>query len=68
MTGRVFSPAGFTGRLAGTYPLAETYHFDALIAEMEDVTRRVAPLVLESTGLALPGEPTTAVIKRTEWI
>src|SRR5690606_18216016 len=55
-------------RLAGTYPLAETYLLDALVAEMEAITVRVSPLVSEATGLDLPGEPTTAVVGRVEWV
>lgn len=55
-------------RLAGSYPLADTYLHDALVAEMEEVTRKVSPLVAEGTGLDLPGEPTTAVVTRLEWV
>ena len=55
-------------RIAGTYPLAHTYHRAALEAEMINLTERVTLLVPEATGLALPGSPTTAVIDRMEWI
>jgi coenzyme F420 biosynthesis associated uncharacterized protein len=57
-----------SGRLAGTYPLAETYHADFLAAEMERVTREVSIIVPEATGLRLPGSPNTVVIDRAEWI
>ena len=55
-------------RIAGTYPLADTYHLAALEFEMVSLTERVTRLVPEATGLALPGSPTTAVIDRMEWI
>ena len=55
-------------RIAGTYPLADTYHSAALEVEMIDLTERVTLLVPEATGLPLRGSPTTAVIDRTEWI
>ncbi len=55
-------------RLAGTYPLAETYHASALQAQMEELTSEVSAIVPEATGLALPGSPATAVIGRSEWI
>ena len=56
------------GRLAGSYPLGETYHRSALEADMTRLTHRVSLLVPEATGLSLPGEPTTVVIGRAEWI
>ena len=55
-------------RLAGTYPLADTYHLNALTTEMEALTERVSPLVSEGTGLELPGNPTTAIVGRVEWV
>lgn len=62
-------PAGrLVGRLAGSYPLAETYHIAALQDEMEGIVARVSTLVPEATGLDLPGSPTTAVIDRGQWI
>lgn len=56
------------GRVAGTYPLAETYHLEALKAEMGELTDQVSVIVPEATGLSLPGSPQTVVIGRTEWI
>ena len=44
-------------RIAGTYPLAETYHTAALESEMVEITTRVSDFVPEATGLELPGEP-----------
>lgn len=58
----------FVSKVAGTYPLAETYHSAAIQAEMSDITDRVAAIVPDATGLSLPGSSTTAVIDRTEWI
>jgi len=57
-----------SGRLAGTYPLAETYHAAFLAEEMERVTSEVSLIVPEATGLDLPGSPQTVVIDRGEWI
>jgi coenzyme F420 biosynthesis associated uncharacterized protein len=56
------------GRIAGTYPLAGTYHMAALEAEMTEITARVSELVPEATGLELPGEPGTLVIGRADWV
>lgn len=56
------------GRIAGTYPLAETYHTRSLEAEMGGIVGRVTALVPDATGLSLPGSPSTAVIGRSEWI
>ncbi|HEU5113810.1 MAG TPA: zinc-dependent metalloprotease, partial [Acidimicrobiia bacterium] len=56
------------GRIAGTYPLAETYHRSALEADMTRLTGQVSDLVPAATGLDLPGDPTTIVIGREEWI
>jgi coenzyme F420 biosynthesis associated uncharacterized protein len=61
-TGRV------AGRIAGSYPLYDTYHHDALAADMENITAVVSGLVPEATGLSLPGSPQTVVLGRTEWI
>ncbi|MGH8914572.1 MAG: zinc-dependent metalloprotease [Acidimicrobiia bacterium] len=56
------------GRIAGTYPLGETYHRSALDADMARLTDRVSELVPAATGLSLPGQPSTVVIDRAEWI
>lgn len=58
----------FAGRIAGTYPLADTYHLAALEAEMMSLTSTVSKLVPEATGLELPGNPSTVVIGRSEWV
>ncbi|MEX1125871.1 MAG: zinc-dependent metalloprotease [Acidimicrobiia bacterium] len=56
------------GRIAGNYPLGETYHLAALEAEMVSLTSTVSKLVPEATGLDLPGNPSTVVIGRSEWV
>lgn len=61
-------PGRLVEKIAGTYPLAETYHTDALQTEMEQIVKRVSDLVPDATGLELPGSPTTTVIDRPEWI
>lgn len=55
-------------RIAGNYPLAATYHFDALRDDMEQITTRVSGLVPEATGLDLPGLPETLIVTRGEWV
>lgn len=55
-------------RLAGTYPLADTYHAADLADQLERVTGEVSAVVTEATGLSLPGSPTTVVIDRPQWI
>lgn len=55
-------------RVAGTYPLAETYHSRQLADEMERVTLDVSEIVPLATGLSLPGTPHTVVIHRSEWM
>ncbi|HEU4320443.1 MAG TPA: zinc-dependent metalloprotease [Acidimicrobiia bacterium] len=55
-------------RVAGTYPLAETYHLAFLADEMERVTAEVSSIVPGATGLNLPGTPNTVVIDRSQWI
>ena len=54
--------------MAGTYPLAETYHIKHLADEMERVTLQVTEIIPGATGLSLPGTPHTVVIGRSEWI
>lgn len=65
-------PRPFEGRLvtriAGTYPLADTYHLEALRDDMVDISSRVSALVPEATGLDLPGLPETVIVSRAEWV
>jgi coenzyme F420 biosynthesis associated uncharacterized protein len=58
----------FAERLVGSFPLADTYHSVALQADMAAITPRVSELVSVSTGLDLPGDPTTQVISRLDWV
>jgi len=62
------SGGGLIGRLAGTYPLADTYHALQLAEDMSSITARVSGVVTGSTGLKLPGDPQTVVIDRNEWV
>ncbi|MFQ5523609.1 MAG: zinc-dependent metalloprotease [Acidimicrobiia bacterium] len=55
-------------KIAGTYPLAETYHRKALESDMIRFTSETSEVVPEATGLELSGIPTTLVIDRPEWI
>lgn len=57
-----------SSRLAGGYPLAETYHWANLSEEMARLTDEVSDVVPGATGLDLPGSPLTVVIDRAEWI
>lgn len=59
---------GIAGRIAGQYPLAETYHTAALERDMARITPVVSDLVAAGTGLDLAGDPETAVIDRTSWV
>lgn len=68
MTSSQSSRGRLSGRLAGTYPLADTYHAVALAEEMARVTDEVSEIVPDATGLSLPGSPQTVVIDRPEWI
>lgn len=61
-------PGRISDRLAGTYALADTYHWGVLESEMARITADVAGRVSEATGLDLPGTAETAVIGRSEWI
>lgn len=55
-------------RVAGTYPLADTYHLADLSEKMGQITLEVSTIVPEATGLPLPGSPNTLVIDRSEWM
>lgn len=61
-------PGRLSRRLAGTYPLAETYHLTHLAGDMEQIAADVSQIVSAATGLSLPGSPSTVVIDRPEWI
>ena len=62
------SAAGIAARLAGSHPLAESYHYDALARQAPELVYRAADLVAEETGLEGDGRPDVAVIGRSEWV
>lgn len=55
-------------KLAGTHPLAESYHIEALSHEAPDLVRRAEALVVEETGLPSVGTPVTEVVGRVAWV
>lgn len=61
-------PGRLAAKIAGTYPLAETYHRQSLEEDMVRSTAEASEVVPGATGLELPGAPTTLVIDRAEWI
>lgn len=54
--------------LAGTHPLAESYHFEALASEAESLVRRAEDMVASETGLATSGVPDVKVVGRAAWV
>lgn len=59
---RVASP------LAGDYPLATTYHREALAADLDVMVPTAEEAVAESTGLHAAGRADVALVDRTEWV
>ncbi len=63
------SPALVIARqLAGSYPLADSYHRGDLAAAMSELAPTASRLVEEHTGLAAPDDPMVLVIDRIEWV
>lgn len=62
------SAAKVASRVAGSYPLAESYHAAALAAQAPDLVHRAAAMVAEETGLDGDGQPDVAVIDRRQWV
>ena len=54
-------------KVAGNYPLAETYHFAQMKEQMPELFSRAADMVGSETGLATPGVPELRVVTRGEW-
>jgi coenzyme F420 biosynthesis associated uncharacterized protein len=54
-------------RVAGTYPLADTYHSVQLRRTLPDTFKRAATMVTEETGLTTPGDPDVLVVSRSDW-
>ena len=65
-------PWPFAGRvaglIAGEYELAGSYHFEHLAETLPGVVASASSMVVESTGLELPGSPDVAVVSRREWV
>ncbi len=59
--------ARVAARLAGTYPLEDTYHFSLLARQAPALVERAAGLVEEETGLVGPSEPEVRVVTRRQW-
>jgi coenzyme F420 biosynthesis associated uncharacterized protein len=57
------------GRVAGTDPLARSYHYDSLAADFEEATARAEQLVAAETGLvSLAGPARARVTDRQGWV
>lgn len=54
-------------RVAGTYPLADTYHTVQLRRTLPDTFKRAAAMVTDETGLSTPGDPDVMVVSRADW-
>ena len=54
--------------LAGTHPLAESYHTEALADQAPEMVRRAEALVVQETGLSSVGTPVTEVVGRVAWV
>ncbi|MFP5331470.1 MAG: zinc-dependent metalloprotease [Acidimicrobiia bacterium] len=65
-------PWPFAGRvaglIAGSHPLAESYHRDHLEAQLAEIVVRANALVTAETGLPLPGDPDVVIVSRKEWV
>jgi coenzyme F420 biosynthesis associated uncharacterized protein len=59
--------APVASRVAGKYPLAETYHIANMSRTMPGVVAKAAALVTEETGLDTPGVPEVLVVTRGQW-
>ena len=55
------------GRLGGSHPLEESYHFGLLDRQAPGFVAEAARLVEEETGLHWVGEPTVRVLGRADW-
>jgi coenzyme F420 biosynthesis associated uncharacterized protein len=55
------------GRVAGNYPLAETYHLAQLRNTLPAMVYEAVSLVSAETGLDTPGEPEVMVVTRRQW-
>ncbi|HSM01576.1 MAG TPA: zinc-dependent metalloprotease [Acidimicrobiia bacterium] len=55
------------GRLAGSHPLEDSYHFGLLERQASGFVTEAARLVEEETGLHWIGDPTVRVLRRADW-
>ncbi len=56
------------GYLAGSYPLADSYHLAGLESMAPTLVSRAGAMVEEETGFSGPGEPGVLVIDRLTWV
>ena len=65
-------PWPFAGRVgalvAGSHPLADSYHHEHLSTELGPIVSEACRLVTAETGLALPDDPTVVLVSRREWV
>lgn len=54
-------------RVAGNYPLADTYHSVHLQNTLPEIVKRAALMVTAETGLSTPGDPDVMVVSRADW-
>lgn len=54
--------------LAGTHPLAESYHLEALAEQAHALVSRAEALVAQETGLPSVGVPDVEVVDRGAWV
>ena len=62
------SAARIATRVAGSHPLAQSYHVAALADQAPALVGRAAEMVIAETGLHGDGNPDVAVINRSEWV
>jgi coenzyme F420 biosynthesis associated uncharacterized protein len=55
------------GRVAGTHPLADTYHRRHLMTTLDRALLTAASMVGEETRLITPGVPEVLVVSRADW-
>ena len=60
--------ARVAGNIAGTYPLAESYHGEVLAEQAPGLVARAEELVEAETGLPSHGTPNVVVLNRQQWI
>ena len=65
-------PWPFAGRvaglIAGSHPLAQSYHSQHLVSDLQSIVARANTMVTTETGLLLPGDPDVVLVTRKEWV